>query len=785
MIYYIFALDGVNSPSICKFKIERRKTNMANVFDIDKQISEATKNLPSYDYILGRTLMQPFRPANSGSRALMNSIHTEHLMVPTHAEVPLTQTSFENEFGKKSSSFVTAKSTYKVIYKIDKFEHFPGQHYYLIVRDEISGEYDVIERLAYKYNTESYGYLWKNEILDRLSEGDIIPRDSVIKTSTGFDEYNNKMNGVNLRTLYLSCAQNMEDSVILSKSGAEKLGSSLIKNTGITINDNDVLVNLYGNENLYKTFPDVGEHTKDGIFCSIRRVENDNILYSLSQSRLREPMMSDRNIIIDGIVADIDVYCNNPSVLSDSYYNGQLFYYYDARSKFCQKIVDLVGPLAMNGKLSYNLSALYSTCRDSINGKQFFKDKLFSNVIMEITIISSLPMEPGDKMCDRYGGKGVVSKIVPDELMPMLDNGKRVEVIKNQSTCINRENIGQLHEQSLSFIGMRMIDAFKDPNCMYSYCNMCAIIYKFISMIDEDQARMMFSALDFFEDETACKIYMQSIFEDDGIILTSPPFTTPVDLDLIDKIYKAFPWIKPYEVSMPIADSNGNIRLVPARRKLIVGKIYNYRLKQYAEEKFSVTSLSATNLKGLNTRSRANKVFETKYTRTPIMFGTMETGDLVHLGMHYVVMNLMLYSSSPRARRLFEQLLIGDPYNIDIRLDTGSKNRNAEIINALMKTMGLRITFQKIPKKVKQLVLNVMCKDVPNKGYEYKTRIRDIIGHEGELEMHYGIALRDNRRRNKPMVGKVMVKGVDSDGYITKAGRELLLSAERDKNSDK
>ena len=212
---------------------------------------------------------------------------------------------------------------------------------------------------------------------------------------------------------------------------------------------------------------------------------------------------------------------------------------------------------------------------------------------------------------------------------------------------------------------------------------------------------------------------------------------------------------------MPQEDSNGNTRFIPARRKLVVGKIYNYRLKQYAEEKFSVTSMSATNLKGLNTRSKANKIYEQKFTKTPIMFGAMESGDLAHLGMQYVVMNLMLYSSSPQARRLFEQLLIGDPYNIDIKLDSDSKNRNAEIINALLKTMGLKLVFEKIPKEKKEMCLRVMFKDVPNQGKQYRTNIMDIIGHDGELEMQYNVALRD--RKGKLMGHNVMCKVVDKN----------------------
>ena len=750
---------------------------MANMVNIDKQIQESTKNLPDQNYMLGKTLMQPFRPANSGSRALMASIHAEHLMVPTNGEVPIVQTGYETEFGRNSSSYVEAKGNYRILAKINKFD-YNNNHYYLIVRDEDTGVYDVLERVTYKHNTEGYGYIWNNSRLDAMQPGQLVSKGSIIKTSIGFDEYGNKMNGVNLTTVYLSCGKNMEDSIIISKSAAKKLETSLVINSSITINDNDVLLNLYGDGSIYKTFPDVGETIKDGIFCGIRRLENENILYSLSQSRLNEPMISDRTIMIDGIVADIDVYCNNPTILSESYYNQQLYYYYNQRNQFCKKVVDCVTPFAMNGKLSYNLSKLYAICRDSIDGKQFFKDKPFSNVIMEVTILEPLPMRRGDKMCDRYGGKGVVSVVVDDELMPKLENGTVVDVIKNQSTCINRENIGQLHEQSLTFIGMRLIDFFRSTPMPYT--DMVKMVWEFVSMVDIEQANEILNCVN-MEDEFECKMYMDSILcEDDAIILSTQPFTTTVNIDTIAEIYRKFPWIKPYKVLMPMEDSNGNIRFIPSSRDLIVGKIYNYRLKQFAKEKFSVTSLSATNLKGLNTRSRANKIHETKYTKTPIMFGPMESSDLAHLGMQYVVMNLMLYSSSPQARRLFEQLLIGDPYDIDIKLDEDSKNRNAEIIKVLLKAMGLKLEFRKVPKVKKQLALNVMCKDTPNKGYEYKTNIRDIIGHEDELEMHYQIALR-NAPNNKQMVGRVMCKDVISNaGSLEDFERRLELAKKRE-----
>ena len=50
----------------------------------------------------------------------MSAIHNEHHLNLIHAEVPIIQTGYENEFGENSSSFVRAESDYDVIYKIKK-----------------------------------------------------------------------------------------------------------------------------------------------------------------------------------------------------------------------------------------------------------------------------------------------------------------------------------------------------------------------------------------------------------------------------------------------------------------------------------------------------------------------------------------------------------------------------------------------------------------------------------------------------------------------------------------
>lgn len=735
---------------------------MANeMMNIEEEINSIGAYLPNNNYVLGRGLAQPFNPANSGSRKLMMSIHREHLMVLDKGEIPICQTGYETEFGLRSSSIEKAESDYVVLYKIPKFSFKPEENYYLIIQDKHTGEYDYIHRVAYNHNTESYGYLFNNEYLDKLVPGSEIKNGDTIKKSNGFDEFNNKMDGINLTTMYLSCDQNMEDSVILSESAAEKLKTTLIMKPSITINDNDILLNLYGDENRYKTFPDIGEYVKNNIFCGIRRLENSNMFYTLAQSRLMDIMMSDKNIIINGKVMDINVFCNNPEALGDSWYNQQLYFYYNQNIEFCNAINNVVGPLKMNGKLSYKLEKLHSNCRDTVGGKQFMKEKQFNNVIIEVVIAEELPCYLGDKLSDRYGGKGVISEIRPDHLMPRLDNGKVVDIIKNQSTCINRENLGQLNEQSLTFIGCRLIDYFRTG--VLNNHEIFDMWHKYVSFIDPKEADYIASLLGVNNnspgDDYELDIFVRSLLEDDCIVFSDEPFTTRINLDTIADIYDEFPFIQPYRVSVPMEDSNGEIKYVETRRPLVIGKIYTYRLKQYAEEKFSVTSLSATNLKNLNARSRASKLYETKYTKTPIQFGAMEQGNLAHLGMDYVIIMLMLYSSSPQGRRLFEQLLTGDPYNVDIKLDSNSRNRNAEIINTIFKAMGIRLNFIKVPKKPNIMARKVMAKFASLRGYEYKTNVRDIIGHDDELNTHYKAALAD--RKAKPMARVIMAKKVD------------------------
>ena len=60
-------------------------------------------------------------------------------------------------------------------------------------------------------------------------------------------------------------------------------------------------------------------------------------------------------------------------------------------------------------------------------------------------------LQPGDKMAGRHGNKGVVSKIVPVEDMPYMDDGTPVDVVLNPLGVPSRMNVGQILETHLGW----------------------------------------------------------------------------------------------------------------------------------------------------------------------------------------------------------------------------------------------------------------------------------------------------------------------------------------------
>lgn len=673
--------------------------------DIDKHIMAASEKYnDDMEKMLGIGLNMPFECTNSASRKNMFSSQYQQRVCLEDPEIPYISTGYENLFGQRSSAYVQTDRKWRVIGKIEKFSNAPGHHYYLFVIDE-HNNMDVVERVSYCHNTESYGFLYNNEYLDSLQVGSEIPSNKTVKKSMSFDSADNYMTGKNLRVAYIADASTTEDAIEISESASMALARPEIKKVTILINDNDIPLNLYGDDNVYKIMPDIGEDIKNGIICGTRTERNDEIFFTQSGERLKVPMINDTTFKTKGRVIDINVYCNRDIATSNNgIYEGQLSYYDRDYKRFCGEVVELLRNYIDNSmyKKTHELSKLYTTCEDVISGKQYFKDNVFSNIVVELTVYRKAPLEVGDKVTSRYGGKGVISKIISDNEMPRVSGTDEIiDLIWNQATCVNRLNPGQLFELSLNFIASNITKYLLTFAKDIEIC--IDTIKRFFDIVSDDYSRYLISNIDscINDDEAAFTVYDCLAENGDGLYIPLEPITECITLDTLMDLYKEFPWITPVFMDVPIRGSRGRIRFVQSKKPSIVAKQYIYRMKQNAEEKHSSTSMSATNVRCLNSKSKAAKMFIRTHSNTPIRFGEMENSIFMLMGAEIQVQNLMIYSTSPQGRRDAKQML--ESYEFNVTLGEDGKSRSAEILNAIIKAMGLKFEFKKIPIKYKEI----------------------------------------------------------------------------------
>jgi hypothetical protein len=679
---------------------------------IDKHIIAAGEKYNEHmEKMIGVGLNMPFECTNSAARKNMFSSQYQQHVCLVEPEIPYISTGYENKFGQHSSSYVTTDRRWHVIARIEKFSRNPGHHYYLIVIDD-NNNMDVIERVSYNHNTETYGFLYDNTNIDNhATVGAVIEKNTPIKKSKSFDEYGNFRCGKNLRTMYVADPRTTEDAIEISQSAARALARTEIKLVTILINDNDIPLNLYGDDKVYKFIPDIGEEVRGGILCGSRTERNDESFYTQSVERLRIPMINDTTFKSKGKVVDINVYCNKDIATSNNgIYEGQLAYYANDHKRFCTEFVEAMKSYINNTDYvkSYALSQMYCTCLDVVEGKQYFKDNAFSNIIVEVVLYREAPLEEGDKVTSRHGGKGVISKVIADEMMPLVHGtDKRVDLIWNMATCVNRVNPGQLFETSLNFIAENIVDFIKLNVVPVEEC--IEMIHTFYNKISPTFAKEFIENIEgswnsncccgYLGEESAVMTTVSSFFteDDDGLYMVLEPISESITLDKLIELYGEYPWITPVFLDVPIVGSNGRVRYVCSKKPSIVAKQYIYRMKQNAEEKHSATSMSATNVRNMNSKSKASKMFIRIHSNTPIRFGEMEGSIFKLMGAEIDATNMMLYSNSPIGRRDAKQLLTS--YRFNVQLSEDAKSRSAEMVNAIIKTMGVRFVFNKIPIK--------------------------------------------------------------------------------------
>ena len=84
-----------------------------------------------------------------------------------------------------------------------------------------------------------------------------------------------------------------------------------------------------------------------------------------------------------------------------------------------------------------------------------------ANMVVRVYVAQKRKIQVGDKMAGRHGNKGIISRILPVEDMPYLEDGRPVDIVLNPLGVPSRMNVGQVFECLLGWAAENLNMRFK------------------------------------------------------------------------------------------------------------------------------------------------------------------------------------------------------------------------------------------------------------------------------------------------------------------------------------
>jgi DNA-directed RNA polymerase subunit beta len=206
--------------------------------------------------------------------------------------------------------------------------------------------------------------------------------------------------------------------------------------------------------------------------------------------------------------------------------------------------------------------------------------------MVKVFVAVKRKLQPGDKMAGRHGNKGVVSRVVPVEDMPFLEDGTSVDLVLNPLGVPSRMNVGQILETHLGWA--------------------CASIGKQIGELVEEYRRTGHARQELLD--TLKGVYGDDVFRDQIANMSDGQLT-----ELCDNLKKGVPIATPVFDGARMADieamltraglaTSGQVTLTdgrtgePFERKVTVGIIYMLKLHHLVDDKIHARSIGPYSL---------------------------------------------------------------------------------------------------------------------------------------------------------------------------------------------
>ena len=262
--------------------------------------------------------------------------------------------------------------------------------------------------------------------------------------------------------------------------------------------------------------------------------------------------------------------------------------------------------------------------------------------VVKVFVAVKRRLMPGDKMAGRHGNKGVVSKIVPVEDMPYMENGKPVDIVLNPLGVPSRMNVGQILETHLGWSCSELGDQINKH------------MKKFEKDFDIIKSKLSdIYGKDYYE-KVVSKLSKKEIFELVNNISNGVPISTPVFDGASTKDITTM-------LNLAKLPNSGQTNLWDGRtgekfdRPVTVGTIYMLKLNHLVEDKIHARS---TGPYSLVTQQPLGGKAQLGGQR----FGEMEVWALEAYGASYTLQEILTVKSDDVAGRtkVYETIVKGN-----------------------------------------------------------------------------------------------------------------------------
>ncbi|HWB50520.1 MAG TPA: DNA-directed RNA polymerase subunit beta [Stellaceae bacterium] len=279
-------------------------------------------------------------------------------------------------------------------------------------------------------------------------------------------------------------------------------------------------------------------------------------------------------------------------------------------------------------------------------------DELPPGVMKQVKVFVAVKrkLQPGDKMAGRHGNKGVISRIVPAEDMPYLEDGTPVDIVLNPLGVPSRMNVGQILETHLGWasagIGRRIgevMEKVKRSGANGANGGANGELRRLLGEIYDGAEKSEVEALG---DEELAGLAGNLVR---GVPMATPVFDGAREADIVAMLEKAG------------LSGSGQVTLVDGRtgepfdRKVTVGYIYMLKLHHLVDDKIHARSIGPYSL----------------VTQQPLggkaqfggqRFGEMEVWALEAYGSAYTLQEMLTVKSDDVSGRtkVYEAIVRGD-----------------------------------------------------------------------------------------------------------------------------